>query len=66
MVSDLIDTAKPLTVALIFKIIPSSIEIIVTSISLEIPIQRLKKKNELDPCPVPFVKNDLILKTAVT
>lgn len=52
-------------VALIFKIIPSSIEIIVTSISLEIPIQRLKN-NKLDPCPVPFVKNDLILKTAVT
>ena len=51
--------------ALIFKIIPSSIEIIVTSISLEIPIQRLKN-NKLDPCPVPFVKNDLILKTAVT
>ena len=51
--------------ALIFKIIPSSIEIIVTSISLEIPIQGLKN-NKLDPCPVPFVKNDLILKPAVT
>lgn len=52
-------------VALIFKIIPSSTEIVVTSISLEIPIQRLKN-NKLDPCLVPSVKNDLILKTAVT
>ena len=51
--------------ALIFKIIPSSIEIVVISISLEIPIQRLQN-NKLDSCPVPFDKNDLILKTAVT